>query len=1239
MLSLHKKRRLIIGAVVAALAITPAAVWGVNRVVEANNTYAAMTSNFKDQNFYNCVAKQLGGSDVSDTQLSSITLLTTCSGKNITDVTGLEKMTNLDYLHLGGNQISEIDLTKNTALRVAYIGGNPFSSLDVTKNVNLTQLSVSQTNLTFLDISKNTKLNSLSVDDIFVKANITGVASGSNYIFDLSKLEFLTGKGEVNKNAQTIENTANYTYDSSTNVVTVNNVAGANGYIMVRQYPSGNYKLWIANVLSFDMNGGAGAVASQSCAVGAVSCTVTVPSTIPTRSGWEFKGWAETPDATSAKYSAGSTVTISANKTLYAVWSGGVTLTFDPNYPKGTSGSGYQQECLASPSTSNCEIEIQWSLSSIGSYAPGGNYYKFVGWAETANATSAKYQKGDKLTLSSNKTLYAVWAPAYALVLQPDESRGGAIYSCVISGGSCRVEINDEFNKDYTGNSNFLKDGYVVIGWAETANAATVTYAYHSTITLTGNKTLYAVYGPTYMLKFDGNLATAHISDYSQQKRCLTSGQACDLEVKTDVWAERDDPYIFKGWSESKGVTSAQYQKGDTVRVDKSKTLYAVWAPAYVLKYDCNGKNCWTVGAGSGKNQKCEVVNSQCVIELNSYAYLTNGDNSGDTFIGWADTPNATTPQYQQYNTLTLTSNKTLYALWGKRYKVIFNVNDGSGLTEELTCAYTSDKCTVGYRIKTRSGYKFLGWSRSADSSSAEYKYEDGNIAVTESTTLYAVWERDPAYAHMLSLNLNEATGDLENQICVASVRNGECEVIISQNEPSRDGYYFLGYADAADAAEAKYAVSDKITLSADKTIYAIWAPIYTLSFDVNNGNGNTEVQTCHSVTTTTASCEVTIPSTKPSRSGYHFLGWTGASGAISAQYAPGDTVALSADKTLYAVWAPVYTLGFNANGGSGVPATQTCHSITTTTAACPVSVPDVTPVKEGYHFLGYADTADATTAQYVVNDVIVMNGNKTIYAIWSPIYTLKLDLNKGEEEIKDELEDDTETTDTKEAEDEINDEDEIIDSEEPEPLTCYAEDITETCSVTIYEDRLIRKGYEFFGYAFEADAKNPYYLAGDEFTFEFGEYEATLYTVWADGILEWVQARDYIVGSSTNMMLKINYPLVSFEKLLVDGSEVAENNYALTEGSTVITVRASYLDILNDGIHVLTAQFDGGVEANTTFTITRLPVPNTGIATSDGQNGGLDALMYILPAGVVTMLGVGGYIYKTRKAHRKFGW
>ncbi len=75
-------------------------------------------------------------------------------------------------------------------------------------------------------------------------------------------------------------------------------------------------------------------------------------------------------------------------------------------------------------------------------------------------------------------------------------------------------------------------------------------------------------------------------------------------------------------------------------------------------------------------------------------------------------------------------------------------------------------------------------------------------------------------------------------------------------------------------------------------------ATTYTLSYNANGGSGAPSAQTGNTT--------YTISYTEPSRSGYKFLGWSTSSNATYASYEGGDSVRLTGNATLYAVWEKI---------------------------------------------------------------------------------------------------------------------------------------------------------------------------------------------------------------------------------------------------------------------------------------------------------------------------------------------
>ena len=123
-------------------------------------------SDFKDDAFYSCVIDALNESNIdgkndrgydyvaTDSELSQLEDIS-CSEKNVTDVTGLEKMENLQGLYLSFNEISKIDLSHNVRLEELDLDFNQISEIDVSHNVRLVTLRAWDNQVSKIDLSHN----------------------------------------------------------------------------------------------------------------------------------------------------------------------------------------------------------------------------------------------------------------------------------------------------------------------------------------------------------------------------------------------------------------------------------------------------------------------------------------------------------------------------------------------------------------------------------------------------------------------------------------------------------------------------------------------------------------------------------------------------------------------------------------------------------------------------------------------------------------------------------------------------------------------------------------------------------------------------------------------------------------------------------------------------------------------------------------------------------------------------
>ncbi len=71
------------------------------------------------------------------------------------------------------------------------------------------------------------------------------------------------------------------------------------------------------------------------------------------------------------------------------------------------------------------------------------------------------------------------------------------------------------------------------------------------------------------------------------------------------------------------------------------------------------------------------------------------------------------------------------------------------------------------------------------------------------------------------------------------------------------------------------------------------------------------------------------------------------------------------------------YTISYNANGGTGAPASQTKAQGTT------LIITETVPTRKGYTFLGWSTSSTATTATYCAGSHFTTDANTTLYAVW----------------------------------------------------------------------------------------------------------------------------------------------------------------------------------------------------------------------------------------------------------------
>ena len=160
-------------------------------------------------------------------------------------------------------------------------------------------------------------------------------------------------------------------------------------------------------------------------------------------------------------------------------------------------------------------------------------------------------------------------------------------------------------------------------------------------------------------------------------------------------------------------------------------------------------------------------------------------------------------------------------------------------------------------------------------------------------------------------------------------------------------------------------------TSSAGVNVWVDAKPSYTVSYNSNGGSGSPGNQTKW------YGENLTLSSTRPTRTGYTFQGWS-TSNDSSVEYQPGQNYGGNSNLTLYAVWSVnTWTVSYNSNGGSGSPGNQTKVYGQTLTLS------STRPTRNLYNFMGWGTSSGSTTPSYQPGGAYTNNASITLYAIW----------------------------------------------------------------------------------------------------------------------------------------------------------------------------------------------------------------------------------------------------------------
>ena len=667
--------------------------------------------------------------------------------------------------------------------------------------------------------------------------------------------------------------------------------------------------------LVYYSNGGTGTPPSSVAGMPGTNLTVSDQGRL-TKLGYTFVGWNTQADGQGTSYSAGGTVQLPAgggDVFLYAVWKS--TVSYDAN-----GGTGdVPASSVVVPGTIVTVAAKPVGLSKDGC--------TFSGWNTSPNGRGTQYAVGSSLTADNDVTLYAVWK---CTVTYSDNGKTGGT-------APNPVECYSGDILDIVGKGTMVSGSLSFGGWNTRSNYSGDTYSEGSKMTVTGDITLYPMWG---------HIVTFHMQgiDDDIEQFVTDGGKAVKPEMNYE-------DYSFKAWYDNAGLTGEPYDFNTSITADKD--LYAKWI--VTVYFICNDKS-------DSPDERQEFTYN--TTEAIDNAQITLNANTNVT--GW-NTRADYSGTYYPKESLTPTTNMALYAVW--KYHVTYYANGGRGDVPVDSNDYPLDK--TGSAIVegkpaglNRNGCSFFKWNTKADGSGTPFEADDP-VPVTDNITLYAIWNCDVMY------NANGAdSGTVPEDGNSYKADISPATVLGNTGSLVKDGCTFGGWNTRADGTGTTYQADDTFTVKGKTILYAKW--VCTLTYNANGASGSVPTG---SVTVYGASVSIKSPGDL-NMEGFVFVGWNTRADGSGTMYKEGDVYNITEDTTLYATWG--HTVAFDRNGGSGVMSTQFVrHNVATALNAMKFIAPYL------MEFDHWDTLPEGGGTSYSDRGLITVTENTILYAIW----------------------------------------------------------------------------------------------------------------------------------------------------------------------------------------------------------------------------------------------------------------
>ena len=309
---------------------------------------------------------------------------------------------------------------------------------------------------------------------------------------------------------------------------------------------------------------------------------------------------------------------------------------------------------------------------------------------------------------------------------------------------------------------------------------------------------------------YDGNG-----SDGSTPTQVVVDSAAVTVAENSFDGKSSSDWFIFNGWNTEADGSGTAYAPGARIEsLQQDLTLYAQWIPAWRLVFRENG------GEGSMDPILRPKTDAEVTIPPCGFTY------PGKALKEWNTKSKGTGTAYQPEATITLSTNTTLYAIWGDAWIITADADPALSGTVTGTGAYLQNT-PVTLTAAPAEHYLFVNWTDESGevlSTEAEYTF---NPMANSQLTAHFVRSEYAITAQYCTVTL------IDDSEPVAFAEPGTRLSIGRDYENQPEGMYWTGTF-SVNGKTLPEGVYDFTMPEEDVTVAAVYVPQESITIDLS---------------------------------------------------------------------------------------------------------------------------------------------------------------------------------------------------------------------------------------------------------------------------------------------------------------------------------------------------------------------------------------------------------------------